>query len=182
MSAKHRFTATDIALTSVFCAMYAALNITLAPLSMAWFGLPILCDFAVFFTLLLAVWATGKFGVASLVGMIGSPITLLRGNQVNLGFAPAAVLFDFLLLLTRHRLEAKPYSLAIGALATAVSAYFAGVVIALLFLNRPLNWAVTFWGVWHLIGGAIAIAVTLPVIGVLERTNVKAIRSGERKR
>ena len=178
---KHHFTATDVALTSVFCAMYAVLNITLAPLSMAWFGLPVLCDFAVFFTLFLAVWATGRFGVASLVGIVGSPMTLLRGNNVNLGFAPAAVLFDFLLLLTRHKLEAKPYSLAVGALATAVSAYFAGVVIAVLFLNRSLDWAVTFWGVWHLIGGVIAIAVTLPVVSILEKTNVKAIRNGGKR-
>jgi hypothetical protein len=36
-----------------------------------------ICDFAVFFTLLLVSWATGKFGTTSIVGIIGSIIVLL---------------------------------------------------------------------------------------------------------
>lgn len=177
--AKHYMTARDIALASVFCALYVVLNVTLAPLGMAWLGLPILCDVAVFSVLLMAVWATGKFGIASLIGVLGSTISLLRGNQANLGFAPAAVLFDLLLLPIRHKLRTKPFNLALSAFAVAVSSYFAGVVIALLFLSKPFDWAMTFWGVWHLTGGIMAVATTLPIVGVLEKAYVKAIRSGK---
>ncbi|MEM2463884.1 MAG: hypothetical protein QXY07_04295 [Candidatus Bathyarchaeia archaeon] len=59
------------------------------------------------------------------------------------------------------------------AITTTVSAYFAGVVIGTVFMARSLEWALTFWGVWHLIGGIIGLIIALPVIGTLERAKVK---------
>jgi hypothetical protein len=74
MNKKTRFTAVDIALVSIFCALYVVLNITLGSLSFRLLGLPVLHDFAVFFTLLLVIWVTGRFGTASLVSIIGQPL------------------------------------------------------------------------------------------------------------
>jgi len=177
------FSAIDIALISVFCALWTTLNLTLGPLGFAWFGLPIFCDFAVFLTLLLVTWITNKFGAASLVGIIGSIIILLiRASPHIIGFAISAIFFDILMSLNHHRLSAKIYNMTVAAIVTAISAYFAGAVIGVFFSNKPFNfkiveWALTFWGSWHLIGGIISIIVTLPIIGCLEKANVRRIKS-----
>jgi len=179
---KAHFTTVDIALISVFCALWVALNLTLGPLGFAWFGLPIFCDFAVFFTLLLATWATGKFGTASLVSIIGSIIILLiRPSPHTIGFVASAILFDTLMLANHHKLYAKAYNMTIAAFVTMVSAYFAGVIIGTFFTNKPPDWAtlelaLTTWGGLHLMGGIISIVITLPIIGILEKANVRKIK------
>jgi hypothetical protein len=87
-----------------------------------------------------------------------------------------------LMLANHHKIEAKVRSIVTAALATALSAYFAGVIIGIFFSNRildqaTLQWALATWGVWHLIGGTIAIVITLPIIGILERAHVREIKS-----
>jgi hypothetical protein len=178
MKSKVRFTSTETALVGVFSAMWVILNLTLGPLSFRLLGLPILHDFAAFFTLLLVVWATGKFGTASLVGIIGSPIAILLGGPLLIvGFAASAVLFDVLMSVNHHKLSLRPYNLATAALATSASAYFTGVLIGVFFMNGSIVWALTFWGGWHLVGGIMTAAVTLPLVGILERANVRKITS-----
>jgi hypothetical protein len=184
---KPYFETVDITLTGIFCALWATLNLTLGPLGFAWFGLPIFCDFAVFFTLLLATWATGKYGTASLVGIIGSIIILLtRASPHIVGFAASAVLFDVLMLPSHHRIDGKAHNVIVASLATAISACFAGLIIGAFFTNDPLNqstlgFALTFWSGWHLIGGVVTIAITLPIIGILERAGVGKIRNARRR-
>jgi hypothetical protein len=183
MKSKTYFTTVDIALVSVFCALWVVLNLTLGPLGFSLFNLPIFCDLAVFLTLLLVVWATGKFGTASIVGIIGSIIVLMmRPSPHIIGFAASAILFDILMTVNNHKILLKVYNLITAALVTAVSAYFAGVVIGIFFSNKPLTsetmqWALTFWGGWHLIGGIIGIIMAFPIIGILEKANVKRIKS-----
>lgn len=185
---KQYLKAVDLALVSIFCALWAILNLTLGPLGFSWFGLPIFCDFAVFFTLLLVTWATAKFGIASLVGIIGSIIILLiRASPHIIGFAISAIFFDVLMFLSHHKIELKTRSMTTAALSTALSAYFAGVIIGLFFSNKlldqnTLQWALTFWGVWHLIGGIISIAITLPIIGILEKTGARKIKGEQQTR
>jgi len=177
------FKTVDIALISVFCALWPVLNLTLAPLGFALLTLPIFCDFAVYFTLLLATWATGKFGTASIVGIVGSTIVfLIRASPHIIGFAASAIIFDILMSANHHKLHAKAYNMIVAALVTAISAYFAGVIIGIFFMGRPCNqetlmWALTFWGGWHLIGGIMSVAITLPIIGILEKANVRRIIS-----
>jgi hypothetical protein len=179
---KSYFATVDIALIGVFCALWATLNLTLGPLGFAWFGLPIFCDFAVFFTLLLVTWITGKFGAASIVGIIGSIIIfLVRASPHIIGFAASAMLFDVLMLASHHKIDGKTYNMIIASLATALSAYFAGAIIGTFFTTKPpdlttLGLALTIWGGWHLIGGIISLAITLPIIGILEKANVRKIK------
>ncbi|MGQ9506746.1 MAG: hypothetical protein ACUVTB_02660 [Candidatus Bathycorpusculaceae bacterium] len=177
MKSKTYFTTVDIALVSVFCALWVILNLTLGRLGFTWFGLPIFCDLSVFLTLLLVTWATGKFGAASIVGLIGATVALLiTGSWHNIGFGLSAILFDILMFVNRHKIQLKAYNLITTALATIVSAYFAGVIIGTVFMSRSIEWALTFWGGWHLTGGIIGIIVTFPIIGVLEKANVKGIK------
>ena len=66
----------DIAIIAVFSAMWAVLNLTVGQVGFTLFQLPIFCDFSVYFTLLLATWASGKMGIPSAVGIIGAIIVL----------------------------------------------------------------------------------------------------------
>jgi len=182
MSRNTHFPAVDIALTSVLCALWAILNLTLGPLSFRLLGLPIFHDFAAFFTLLLVTWVTGRFGTASLVGIIGSVIVLLVGGPLpNIGFAASAILFDLAMSANHHKLHVRAYDMIVATLATLVSAYFAGVIIGVFLMNSPLDLttlrtALTIWGGWHLLGGIISILITLPIIGILEKANVRKIK------
>ena len=175
-SRKTYFKTVDIAFVAVFSALWIVLNLTLGPLSFQLLGLPILHDFGVFFTLLLVAWLTGRFGTSLMVGIIGSIITILLGGPpLILGFAAAAVIFDLLLTVNHHKIHASAKDLVAAASITVVSAYFAGAIIGVLFMGNGIQWALTVWGGWHLIGGVLTVAVTLPIIVGLEKANVRKL-------
>jgi hypothetical protein len=178
MYRKMHFTAVDTALTGMFCAVWTALNLTLGPLSFQLLALPVLHDFGVFFTLLLVAWVTGTFGTSTLAGIIGSVFSILLGGPVLIVcFAVAAVLFDLLMFGNHHRIRGTRLSLTITVIATLASAYVAGVLIGVFFTSgETLQWALTVWGGWHVVGGAMAAAVTLPLILSLEKANVRRIK------
>ena len=178
MSGKTYFSTADIALTGVFCAVWAALNLILGPLSFQLLHLPILHDFAVYFTLLLTVWATGRFGTSIIVGIIGTMVAIsLGGPTLIICFAASAVIFDLLLFASHHQISILKYNLAIAAIATVVSAYVAGLLIGVLFTpGQTVQWAMTFWGGWHAVGGIMSIVITFPIIISLEKANVRRIR------
>ena len=177
MSNEPYFTAKDIALTGIFCAIWVILNLTLGPLSFALTGLPIIHDFGVFFTLLIVAWITGRFGTSSMAGIIGSILTvMISGIALMIGFLPAAIVFDLVLVANHHKIKLSAYSLAITAIATVLSGYVAGVVIGLLFMGMGVQFALFFWGVWHAIGAVLAIVITFPVIALLEKANVRKIK------
>ena len=166
-----------MSLVSVFCALWVVLNLTLGPLSFQLLRLPILHDFAAFFTLLLTTWATGKLGTASLVGTIGSVVAILIGAPlVVAGFAVASVLF-VLMSLSHHRLDVTAIAVLSTLFATTVSAYSAGILIGILFTTNPLIWALTSWGPWHMVGGIISLAITLPVLRLLRKIKVRRVES-----
>jgi hypothetical protein len=179
MTDKTRFTTTDVALISVFSALWIILNYYAAPLSFQLLRLPVGHAIIVFFTLLLAAWATGKYGAASAVGVIGSAVVLLAGGPLPvLSFATTSLLFDVILVACHHKLKPKPYSIGIAVIATSISAYVAGVLTGVFFMpNGTLLFAVTVWGGWTLLGGILGAAITLPIIGALEKANVKKIKT-----
>jgi hypothetical protein len=175
---KIRLSTVDLALTAVFTALWAVLNLTLGPLSFQLLGLPLLHDFGVFFTLLLVTWITGRFGTSIVAGIIGSAIAILMGGPVlTVGFAAGAIVFDLLMFANKHKIRISLYSLAIAAIATIASAYFAGVIIGTFFMGNGILWALTIWGGWHLIGGILTVAAILPIIVVLEKANLRKIKN-----
>ncbi len=171
---KTYFATIDLAYISIFSALWIILNYTIAPLSFTLTRLPVIHNFVAFFIVLLVTWVTGKFGAAAFVGVVGSIIVLLIGGPLPVvGFAAATVLFDLLMGLSRHRISTKVRSIIVTVVATITAAYFAGVVNGILILNLPLQFAATVFGGWNLVGGMVSVAVTLPIISTLERTNVK---------
>src|SRR5665647_1907999 len=79
---KTRFATTNIALIAIFSALWVALNLTVAPLGFTLTHLPTIHSAIIFVTLLLVAWTTGQYGVASLVGIIGSVIVVLAGGPL----------------------------------------------------------------------------------------------------
>jgi MFS family permease len=168
----------DIALTGIFSAIYVIMNLTLGPVSFMLTGLPIIHDVGVFSTLLLVAWITRRFGTSSMTGIIGSILAMLiSGMALMVGFLPAAIVFDVVLIADHHKIGTSAYSMIVAAIATILSAYVAGVVIGLFFMGMGVQLALMFWGVWHAIGGVIAVVITFPIIALLEKENVREIRS-----
>ncbi len=174
---KH-FRTQDVALISIFSALWIALNLVVAPLSFVLTGLPVIHDFLVFFVLMLVVWATGKFGAATFVGVVGSVIVLLAGGPLPMiGFAACSILFDLVLTLNHHKLTTKFFSLAIAATATVASSYVAANVTGLIVLGLPLAFSTTVWSAENLAGAVLSLIVAFPIIGLLEKSKVQQIKS-----
>jgi len=174
---KNRLTV-NIALTSFFIALWVAFNLTVAPLSFYFTGLPVIHSVVIFFTLLLVVWATGQFGAASLVGIIGSAIALLAGGQPPiLGFVPGAIIFDFVFLLNRHQVSTKPISVAVAVLASVVCGYVSAVFNGFFVLFLPRVFTLTVWAGFVVAGAVIGVLLALPVVSTLEKAQVKKVQT-----
>jgi len=167
----------DVASIGIFTALWIVLHTTLGPLGFRMLHLPILCDVSAYLTLILVAWLTNKFGTATLTGIIGSlAVFLLRGSPHIWGFAASAVIFDVILLAVKHRIKMDAGSTVCLTAATLAAAYVAGVIIGVVFTaNQTVEWALTFWGGWHVVGGILTLVITLPIIGTLEKAGVKTI-------
>lgn len=174
---RNRFSV-NIALISIFSALWVVLNLTIAPLGFAIFHLPVVHSLIIFFMLVLVIWATGQYGAASAVSIIGSAIVVLANPQVLpvLGFIPAAFLFDLVLLINHHRVNLKAVNIGIVVLATVVCAFVAAVVNGIVILNLALMFTLTVWAGWNVLGGIIGVVIALPVVGVLEKAQVKRVK------
>jgi hypothetical protein len=170
---KNRFSV-NIAIISIFSALWVVLNLTVAPISFRLTGLPVIHSVIIFFILLLATWATNQFGATSLVGIIGSVIVLLAGGPLPvLGFILAAIIFDIIFLINHHRVSFKPVSLGIAILGTIVAAFSASIVN---FLLVSPAFAITVWAGLVIIGGIIGVVIAFPIVGVLEKAQVKRVK------
>ena len=174
---KNRFSV-NIALISVFSALWVILNLTVAPLGFAVFHLPVVHSLIIFFMLILVTWATGQYGAASVVSIIGSAIVVLANPQVLpvLGFVPAAFLFDLVLLLNHHTVNLKLKNIALFVFAAIVCAYVAAIVNGLLILNLAWMFTFTIWASWNVLGGLIGVVIALPIVGLLEKAQVKRVK------
>jgi hypothetical protein len=170
------FKTTDIAFIAIFGALYIVMNLILGPLSFQLLGLPILHDFGIYFTLLFVAWITGRFGTSIAVAILGSAIAVLLGAPpLIIGFTVSSIIFDIIFIANHHKIRNSIKGLTISALATICAAYTAGAVIGVLFMSNGIQWALTVWGGWHLVGGIFAAATTLPIIAGLEKANVRKL-------
>lgn len=177
--AKTYFTTVNVALIGIFSALWVVLNLTVAPLSFALLHLPVIHSVVIFLLLLLVTWATSQYGAASIVSMIGSSIVVLVNPSVLpvLGFVPAALLFDLLLLVNHHKVNLKSANVGVTVLASILSAYLAALVNGFIILNLSWQFTLTVWAGWNVLGGLIGVGVVLPIIALLERANVKRIQT-----
>lgn len=175
---KNRVSVT-IALISIFSAFWVVLNLTIAPLGFAIFHLPVVHSLIIFFMVILVVWATGQYGAASAVSVIGSVIVALVNPQVLpvLGFVPAAFIFDLILLLNHHNVTLKPTSIALSFFTAIICAYVAAVVNGVVILSLALTFTLTVWAGWNVLGGIIGVIIALPIVGVLEKAQVKRMKT-----
>jgi len=168
----------NIALVSIFIGLWVGFNLTVAPLSFYLTGLPVIHSVIIFFTLLLVVWATGQFGAASLVGIIGSAISLLAGGPpATLGFVPGAIVFDLVFLMNRHTVNTKRVNLAIAVFASAICGYVSAVFNGFFILFLPRVFTLTIWAGLVVVGAILGIMLAFPVIRVLERAQVKRVQT-----
>jgi hypothetical protein len=175
---KTRFATTNIALIGIFSALWVALNLTVAPLGFTLTHLPTIHSAIIFVTLLFVAWATGQYGAASLVGIIGSVIVVLAGGPLPvLGFVPAAIIFDLIFLLSHHKVNLKPVNVGIAVLASLVCAYVAALVNGLLILHLEPVFTFTFWAGWNILGAVIGFAIAFPIIGALEKAEVRKVKA-----
>ena len=172
---KNRFSV-NIALISIFSALWVILNLTVAPISFRLTGLPVIHSMMIFFILLIVIWATNQYGTASLVGIIGSVIVLLAGGPLPIvGFLLGAMVFDLVFSINRHRFNLKIISMGTAILATIVSAFFAGIVNFVL-VSPPFF--MTAWVALVVAGGIIGLFLALPIIAVLEKAQIKRLKTG----
>ena len=174
---KNRFTV-NIALISIFVALWVAFNLTVAPLSFYLTGLPVIHSVIIFFTLLLVVWATGQFGAASLVGIIGSAIALLAGGQPPIiGFIPGAIIFDLVFLVNGHRVTLRRFNIGVAVIASIICGYVSAVFNGFFILFLPRFFILTVWGGLVVAGAVIGVALALPVVRILEKAQVKRVQA-----
>lgn len=175
---KTRFATTNIALIGIFSSLWVALNLTVAPLGFTLTHLPTIHSAIIFVTLLLVVWATGQYGAASLVGIIGSAIVVLAGGPLPiLGFVPAAIIFDLFLLLSHHKVNLKAVNVGIAVLASLICACVAAIVNGLIILNLQLIFTLTVWAGWNILGAIIGFAIAFPIIVALEKAEVRKVKA-----
>jgi ABC-type sulfate transport system permease component len=62
------------------------------------------------------------------------------------------------------------------SLATIVCAYVAAVVNGIVILNLALMFTLTVWAGWNVLGGIIGVVIALPVVGILEKAQVKRVK------
>ncbi|MEM2463883.1 MAG: hypothetical protein QXY07_04290 [Candidatus Bathyarchaeia archaeon] len=105
-----QFKPVDIAIIAIFSAIWAALNLTVGPLGFTLLHLPIFCDLSVYFTMLLATWASGRAGIPSMVGVIGAIIVLAMrpASTQMIGFLASAILFDALIRCVSTKSNLNP--------------------------------------------------------------------------
>jgi hypothetical protein len=94
-----------------------------------------------------------------------------------LGFVPAALLFDLVLLANHHKVNLKAVSIAVVVLASIVCSYVAAVVNGLVILNFAWMFTLTVWAGWNILGALIGVVITLPIVGALERAQVKRVQA-----
>lgn len=171
-------TTRNLALIGILSALWVALNLTIAPIAFTLTHLPTVHSTIIFITLILAVWATGQYGAASTVAIIGSIIVVLTGGPLPVvGFIPAALIFDVILLVNHHRINLRKANITVAIIASIACAYVAALANGVLILNFPLPFTLTVWAAWNILGAVIGVAIILPIIMVLERANVKKVKA-----
>ncbi|MCX8188715.1 MAG: hypothetical protein N3F64_03320 [Nitrososphaeria archaeon] len=167
-----------MAFIGIFSGLWAALNLTIGPLGFTLFRLPILCDVASYFPLIVTVWFLRRYGSATGVGIIGSLVTLfLRpGATQMIGFAVSAILFDLLMLFLKHNISFFNIKNVLGvSIITLVSAYVAGFIIGAFIMVGGVVWALTVWAPLHAAGGFLSIIISYPILVALEKSRVKNV-------
>ena len=137
----------DLAIISIFAALWGILNVTISPVFFQIFHLPFACDLVGFSALILATFWVRKLGTATFVGLIALIINMMvRPTAFQFfGFFVASITFDILVFLSGYNRIFKKRMLGSITLfiISVSSAALAGLIIGSIFLSPP---ALTQWG------------------------------------
>ncbi|MFB0522136.1 MAG: hypothetical protein ACETV1_00060 [Candidatus Bathyarchaeia archaeon] len=167
------FKTDDLAVISIFAALWGVLNVTISPAFFSLFHLPFACDLIGFSALILAVWWSRKIGTATFVGFIALIINMMvRAATHFFGFLAASVVFDVLAFVSGYNrlFERRLVGSTILFTISVISAAFAGLVIGSFFMvpTELTRWAgVLGWSGLHAVGGVIGGAIGVTIMNAL---------------
>lgn len=174
------FNSRNVAAIAMCVALMGVFSALISPVFWRLTHLPFLCDLLSFSALILGVWWTRKFGTATIIGLISTPINFYlnpTGAQ-SLGFAAASVVFDVLIKLVGYKIcfnGLKSSAVSLVSI-SAVCAAVAGFIIGFLFTN-PTFLAMMFGNILffvglHVVGGILGGLVGLITVKSLEARQV----------
>jgi len=171
------YTAKDVAAIAVCSAFWGVLNAWLSPIVWQLTHVPFLCDMLAFMALILVIWWTRKFGVASVVGLVVAAMALMVNPTAfqMLGFVVAAIVFD---VVTRslgydRLFRNLTWGGVILVVISVLCAGLAGIIIGVSFMGfKTLPAVLTFSGL-HAIGGLIGGIIGVVVVKAMIARRVK---------
>ena len=169
------FNSRDVVAIVVCVALLGVFNALISPVFWRLTHLPFLCDLLCFASLILGVWWTRKFGTATIIGLISTPINFyLNPTGAHfLGFTAASIAFDVLIRLVGYKVcfgGLKSSAVSLVSL-SAVCAAVAGFIIGSLFLAMMFGNILFFVGL-HVVGGILGGSVGVIMIKSLEARHV----------
>jgi hypothetical protein len=174
------FNSRNVAAIAMCVALVGVVNALISPLFWRVTHLPFLCDLLGFTGLIIGVWWTRKFGTATIIGLISTPINFyLNPTGAHfLGFAAASVIFDVLVALAGYNVcfgGLKSSSVSLVSI-SVVCATVAGFIIGTLFMN-PSFIAMMFGNIFffaglHAAGGFLGGLMGVIIVKSLEARQV----------
>jgi hypothetical protein len=170
----------NIATIALCASFWGILNSVFSPIFFRITGLPFLCDFTGFATLIIAAWWTRKFGIITAIGLVATAINFIfnPGGIHFLGFLASSFLFDSLISIIGYRnsnggqirliLTFIPISI--------ISAAFAGYLIGLFFLpyQTMASWGGAIgWAGLHALGGVIGGIIGVSLVLALDSRKIQ---------
>jgi hypothetical protein len=179
------FNSREIAIISLFSALWGILNGLFAPIVFRIIGLPILCDMIGFASLSLTFWWVRKFGAVTIVGLVATLVNFILnpGGIQFLGFTAASIVFDLASSSLGPKRMFRNTAVAINSLLliSIWSAAVAGLIIGSFFMATP---ALAAWGgVWgwagiHGVGGITGGLIGIAVITTLVSRGIQCVQTG----
>ena len=129
---------------------------------------------------MLAVWWTRKIGIATMVGIITTLLTLLfRPAALHmLGFTTASIIFDILTKIAGYE---RIFKKILGEILfiipiLAFSTFIGGLIIGKFFMRFPTMIAIIIFAGLHSIGGIIGAIIGIIIIEALKRRKIEVAR------
>ncbi len=173
------YTSKDIAAIAVCSAIWGILNSLISPIFWQLTRMPFICDLLAFMVLILVVWWTGKFGAASLTGLVVAGISLMmRPTSFDiLAFAAASIIFDVATrILGYQRLFTNPIRGGpILITLSLLSASVAGAIIGFFFMGFRTQQAVLTFAGLHAFGGVIGGVIGVILVKALMTRRIKPV-------
>ena len=174
------FNSRNVGAIAMCVALMGVFNALISPLFWRVTHLPFLCDLLGFSALILGVWWTRRFGTATIIGLISTPINFyLNPTGAHfIGFAAASVVFDVLVRLVGYKVcfgGLKSSAVSLVSI-SAVCAAVAGFIIGSLFMNpnflATMFGSIFFFAGLHVVGGILGGSIGVITVKSLEARQV----------